>query len=120
MDSFWEVLLILGFIGIGIFKQVSNSFKEKTDEQRPIVPLGMEEVFPDVPLLQPEPTPTVAETGSVPTANKFKQKLHKTIPIETNATPLQEAESPPQNFDVHSIDEVRKGIIWSEILNRKY
>lgn len=127
MGSIWEVLLILGFIGFSIFKQVNKSLKDTADEQRPAVPMGMEEVFPEMePTVEPIPTlppvqKQVPKKSSTQTASSPKRRIHAPIPIEDKATlVLQETEPTAQDFDVHSIEEVRKGVIWSEILNRKY
>jgi hypothetical protein len=41
---------------------------------------------------------------------------------DTPAPPLPIREEPDdvQEFDIYSTEEVRRAIIWSEILNRKY
>ena len=52
---------------------------------------------------------------SQPTSQKVEVKKNKTVSQKIETTPASDPE-----FTIHSAEEARKAIIWSEILNRKY
>lgn len=70
------------------------------------------------PHRQPAPEPFI------PPAHR-KPAPRRSTPTPASATPPPTASpappaAPAPEVDVHALDEVRKGIIWAEILHRKY
>ena len=132
MEDVLKILLILGFVIFGVVKKARKEAKNTpTDEW-------------DTPTPQPEnPMPEAWGSGEIqvetipkapqPTAkpkaeNIFPPRRHK-APVQEGARTTRAASpvlnenpdsSPSPDVDIHSIEEVRRGIIWAEILNRKY
>jgi len=117
MDGILNILIVLGFIGFAVYKQISKTEDKPAD--KPAVPYGMEEVFPEITYIPPPPAPPAVKKQSK-SDKRFKSTLNDTKPGEVLIEPLEEDGSVNSDIDTHSIDEIRKGIIWSEILNRKY
>lgn len=127
MGDVFQVLIILGFIGFAIFKQITKSVQSEPERKQPDVPFGMEEVFPEIDLdsfpAEPEAPPVHPSSLNVQQFKAGQKKTqHKKAskPGEVKKSPLEETENVRSEFEINSIDEVRKGIIWSEILHRKY
>lgn len=124
MEDIFQILLVLGFIGIAIFRQITKSVQEKAEKQTPNIPFGMEEIFPEIesdPSVSPPPSPPPSlNVQQFKAAQKKTQHTHTLKPGEVKKSPLEEAKEVGSEFEINSIDEVRKGIIWSEILQRKY
>ncbi len=100
-----QVLIILGIIGFGIIRQVMKANAQNAENQAPPV------YMPD----EQEEEITVQQFKA-----RQKDTLHTPKPREALKSHLQETEDVTQEFDIHSAEEIRRGIIWSEILNRKY
>ncbi len=125
MDGILQFLLIAGIIVIGIVKQFKKEAKKNADNN-PAMPL------PDVDNPLPEcwgktyggyipEGPEVAEKPkpvSKPSA-KSKHTSIKASPPSPASRP-QESDEVTSEYGIHSAEEARKAIIWSEILQRKY
>ena len=147
MDGILQFLLIAGIIVIGVVKQFKKEAK-KNAENRPAMPVPENDIDEDtLPIPEawgktyggfiPEgPTP---QTPSAPTAKEeyqFSASKHifggdpaNTSPKPITAPPKQKISPPPSvqqkpetdsEYAIHSAEEARKAIIWSEILQRKY
>ncbi|MDR0893314.1 MAG: ferrichrome ABC transporter substrate-binding protein [Mediterranea sp.] len=138
MDDFWNILIIVGVVLIGIIKEVG---KKKTQEQAlprkshlPHVPTA-DEVAPDatpVPwgrtgmlddLLQPIPfeqTPASSPINSPSKKTAHPSTVPKTTPHDSPYIPITTAEETTEDFRLHSAEQARRAIVWSEILQRKY
>ncbi|NDV57649.1 hypothetical protein [Bacteroides sp. 519] len=116
MDGILNILLVLGFIGFAVFKQVLKP-DDSSEKKTPPVPFDMDEVFPEVTPVPPlaKSPPTIKRTKAAEFPKKTVDKTREVI-----NSPLQEDEAVNSDIDTQSIEEIRKGIIWSEILNRKY
>jgi hypothetical protein len=121
MDGILNILIIVGFIVFAILRQVLKPAEDKPQKPNPTVPYGMEESFPEITI-----TPETTFRESVQTVNRPPKKhptktSNKTKPREVvSESPLQKNETVNSDIDTQSIEEIRKGIIWFEILNRKY
>ena len=132
MDDVLKILLILGFIIFGVVKKARKEAKNTpTDEWDTPTPQ------PENPMpeawgsgeIQVETVPKASQPAAKPKAeNIFPPRRHK-APVQESARTTRAASpvlnenpdsSPSPDVDIHSIEEVRRGIIWAEILNRKY
>ena len=137
MEDLLKFLLVAGVIIIGFVKQAKKEARHQTDS--PEDEDGMPHPRPTHPL--PEswegiPIPPVQPEERQPKNKKRRQaaqpfipKSYETQPTaphtqpaiqtpQTNNRPETEDASP--DIDIRSIEEIRRGIIWSEILQRKY
>lgn len=121
MDGILNILIVLGFIGFAIYRQLLKPSENDSPKNTPPVPFGMEEVFPELEPSDPViySPPTTPDTLIV--KRDSKKTFRETKPREVITSPLQEEDDAVNSdIDTQSIEEIRKGIIWSEILNRKY
>ena len=133
MEDVLKILLILGFIIFGVVKKARKEAKNNApwDES-------------DMPAPQPEnPLPEAWGSGEIQVETGYETPRPEARPKATDAFPprrrkasVQEgarttrpaspilnespASPPSPDVDIHSLEEVRRGIIWSEILKRKY
>ena len=98
MDDIVKVLVIMAAFALPLIRQIKKSKTERS-AQKPFVPI------PD----------TEEPLHSQPTSQKVEVKKNKTVSQKIETTPANDPE-----FTIHSAEEARKAIIWSEILNRKY
>lgn len=123
MEEILKFLLIAGVIIIAIIKQVSKSKAEQADKKSHIpvpMPNPTDETGAPVPdqwgnVLTPKKTKKAKATPVQPATPPPAKK--KTLPATTESEPTLAEDS---EFAIHSAEEARRAIIWSEILNRKY
>lgn len=122
-----EYFQLLIFIGLIIFAIVKQALKIKKEEEEEGKASGLDNVDP-MPDFRDTPTnrqPLPSQQYSAQ-ALQEKPKPRKTVKKTENnpiSPPPEEAPSPTSEehpFDIHSIEEVRRAVIWSEILNKKY
>ena len=146
-DGILQFLLIAGIIVIGIVKQFKKEAKKNADNN-PAMPLPEGEIDEDaMPIPQSWgktyggyiPEGPEVETTPAPATKKeyqFSSSKHifggdsaNTSPKPVTAPPKQKISPPPSTpqtpkadseYSIHSAEEARKAIIWSEILQRKY
>ena len=118
MEDIMQFLVVAGIIAFGVYRQFSKE-KEKNAEN------GI-----------PIPTNTHAPETLAPLdviKKQTKKHANKPLPLEgvrTTHTSVNSVISPPKEekepemndsgFAIHSTEEARRAIIWSEILQRKY
>lgn len=115
MVSIFQVLIIVGIIVFAIAKQIWETAEKKQKQAKASTPNSNR---PEGPVQRksekPQRTPFLS--------HDYEQNLH--LSSSTNASqaipPVEESPEPEPEFDIHSAEEVRRGIIWSEILKRKY
>jgi len=127
MGDIIQILIIIGVIIFALVKQVSKASEEAKQKQanRPM-PVEDNEVEDwEFEKEQKKPTPFLSydydPLDSINTTKQTppKKKLAENPKIPA-PPPIQEEPATEQEFDIHSTEEVRRAIIWSEILNRKY
>lgn len=105
-----QILLIIGII---LFAIVKYSLSTGTNSGQTIPDLPPEVMdFPPV-----HRSPSISEESR---GNNTRRPSPPPIPDKERIALLEEEQTQEQEFDIRSVDEVRRGIIWSEILNRKY
>ena len=122
MEDVLQILFIVGILIFGFIKQARKSAQK--DREQPIegedIPLPHEDnplpeasTFPPMPP-QPEtiqpPRPTTVPFPKRTVPDSARTALKPTAPPADDSTEM----------DIHSLEDVRRGIIWSEILQRKY
>ena len=131
MEEVFKFLLVAAAIGIGLVKQFKKEANKDADKSpgtpvpdagNPLpeywggdtyggfIPKGPKGAKPK-PAKKPKP-------ASGPSA-KSRHTPMKTPPPPT-ASRLQESGEATSEYGIHSAEEARKAIIWSEILQRKY
>ena len=146
MDGILQFLLIVGIIVIGVVKQFKKEAK-KNAENRPAMPVPENDIDEGaLPIPEawgntyggfiPEgPAPQIPSVSTTKEEYQFSASKHifggdstNTSPKPVTAPPKQKT-SPPSvqqkpetdsEYAIHSAEEARKAIIWSEILQRKY
>ena len=109
MDDIVKVLVIMAAFALPLIRQIKKSKTERS-AQKPFVPIPDTEE-PEVLKVTRKYQPL----HSQPTSQKVEVKKNKTVSQKIETTPSNDPE-----FTIHSAEEARKAIIWSEILNRKY
>lgn len=121
MEDIVQVLIVIGVIAFSVVKKLIDSNKEEEKKQRPKVdnPWEAEDVYEDT-------SPKIFEEGQYstytpPTLTIKQPSPKKHTRIADTSPPLQEGtDEQHQEFNIESVEEARRAIIWSEILNRKY
>lgn len=137
MEDILKFLLVAGVIIIGFVRQARKEARHRvpTSEDENDVPFPHEtrplpENWEGIPIPPPSPRPEQTQTRD----HKPKQSPKPFIPKgrpdnrlhhkQPACRPMQEQQEKPENtaadIDIHSAEEVRRGIIWAEILKRKY
>lgn len=134
MEDIFTVLLIIGTLVFTFLQKKSKEaiLEEEDDSEESDLP-DLEEVLPqdDEPkdfekhsyqpiepdLKSPSPFITKVQPINIPTQEKE--------PVRRKANPRknlskEKEENTPSDFRLDSIEEIRRGIIWSEILKRKF
>lgn len=128
-----QVLIILAIFGITVANSIRKEKQKELERQASLSDLEEEE---DLTWYDEANSETLAEESSFEEA---KREILDRIPpliesIEKEKTPFKRASQAPKietapieeeedldlAFNVSSMDDVRRGIIWSEILKRKY
>ncbi|WP_342985031.1 hypothetical protein [Bacteroides uniformis] len=120
MEDVFKFLLVAAVIVIGLVKQFKKEANKNADKS-PDIPM------PDVDNPLPEYwggdtyggfIPEGPKPVSKPSA-KSKHTSIKASPPSPASRP-QESDEVTSEYGIHSAEEARKAIIWSEILQRKY
>lgn len=116
MEDFFQVLVIIGIIAVAVIKQFAKK-AEETQKQKPVVNPYEDMDFPPLP-----PVPPISEKPFKPVTRITTPRPSSILENKPGDTPILQEEqiSEKPEFDIQSAEEVRKAIIWSEILNRKY
>ena len=120
MEDILKFLLVIGFLAFGFFKQAK---KETASEQKGEgEPIPMPEETCDDPIYEVA-SDSHMKQKEVQKPKRRKKHPHSPEPPEspkTISTPVSAAPQNETDYSIHSAEEARKAIIWSEILHRKY
>ncbi len=137
MEDILKFLLIAGILIIGFVKQAKKEAKntsapsrDDNDMPRPHKTHPLPESWEGIPIPPPLQTDnTQAEKQAhkqkakpfIPKNYQTQQTMrHKQSVAQTPQTNRTETQDTSSAIDIQSAEEIRKGIIWSEILQRKY
>lgn len=137
MEDILKFLLIAGILIIGFVKQAKKEAKntsapsrDDNDMPRPHKTHPLPESWEGIPIPPPLQTDnTQAEKQAhkqkakpfIPKNYQTQQTMrHKQSVAQTPQTNRAETQDTSPAIDIQSAEEIRKGIIWSEILQRKY
>ena len=110
MEDIIKFLAIAGIIAFGVYRQFAKDKAKNAENENPM-PLPEYEQTPKKQKQKPLPQEGVRTT--------FNSRLHSSSDIA--AAPLiEEEEDSDSEFSIHSAEEAKRAIIWSEILQRKY
>lgn len=129
MEEVLKFLAITAVIVAGIVTQVKKEAKKNAADKRRVP-------MPDAPQQSPDYRGDDTYGGFIPKGpdpvvpHTPKKTKKASSSQRSSYTPLKSKETPPEEitnvadetseFNVRSAEEVRRGIIWSEILRRKY
>ncbi len=119
MDDFMQVLLIIGIIVFGVFRQINKDRKENPEEEIP------------TPMPPASPAPAPMEIPARKLKSKKQSTAYKPIeegtlstfmpPVETSPPPVDDAlPAEESEYAIQSPEDAKRAIVWSEILQRKY
>lgn len=109
-----QVLIIIGVIVFAVVKQLLKKDEEAPKKQpQPYVPEDYYTKYNEPEQVTKARDPFLSYDDLHPTHDQPTLKQH-------SSPPIQEEPEADQEFNIHSTEEVRRGILWSEILNRKY
>lgn len=136
MEDILKFLLVAGILIIGFVRQAKkespNTIPSKDDDNMPFPHKNhpLPENWEDIPIPSPQQTDNTQTEKHV---HKQKAKpfipqnyqtqqtaLHSQPAVQTPQNSRSESEDTSTTIDILSTEEIRKGIIWSEILQRKY
>jgi len=120
-----QVLIIIGIIIFAVVKQLWGSKEEENKPQQKNRIPREEKEMADTEYDYTDPQPFLSYdyeplTPSLETLRRSSPKRPDTRIEITAPPPIQEEPEEQQEFNIQSTEEVRRAIIWSEILNRKY
>ncbi|GHT32342.1 hypothetical protein FACS189434_03850 [Bacteroidia bacterium] len=118
-------IIFIGVIAIAIISNVAKAAKKKNPQAKPLVGRPLQEaVLVQQQSKQAKNVPLTnrreRKPAAVPQQSIFEEgvrQLEEESPIEIVGADLQ---SVPVNYDFSNREEIRKGIVFSEIFNRKY
>lgn len=115
MDGILEILTLIGVISYVVYKGSRETRKQVDTGQMPDLDFDDLDEVQATTVSQPisSPTKPVSETSS-------PKRTRKTNRIAAPTPTQEEPTGNDQEFNIQSAEEVRRAIIWSEILNRKY
>lgn len=126
MEDTFKFLLVAAVIVIGLVRQFKKD-SNKSADKNPDMPM------PDVDNPLPEywggdtyggfiPEGPKPEEKPKPVSGPYSKSKHASMRISppSPASPPQESDEATSGYGIHSAEEARKAIIWSEILQRKY
>ena len=112
MEDIFKFLLVIGIIAVGFVRQAKQEANKKTGGS-PVMPMPDEDSpFPET-IITPQKKTKKTEKKHTPI-----QRQPQSHQNTDNAFPEQADAS--SEFEIHSVEEARKAIIWGEILQRKY
>ena len=129
MDGLIEFVLFVGFIGVCIFIDKMNDVMKKTQHQSPSKPVVI-----NIPTTQKPPQPVQQKKTSkkVRKVNDYPNTLRQSKDISqhmefqnegmrSTQTIMQPVETQQHSeYEMSTAEDIRKAIVWSEVLKRKY
>ena len=129
MEDLLKFLLVAATVVIAIVKHVQDNAKKKEAQKppsptaRPVPPFSAPEeadetyggYIPAGPAPEPE-----APVRPKPVARPEGRRTTPQKPLQTAPAPGALPETDDADYQLRSPEDVRRAIVWSEILNRKY
>ena len=121
MEDIMQFLVIAGIIAFGVYRQYAKEQAKKSENERSM-PLPKSEV--EAPMMSPPPPKRTVKKEKQPLPVEGVRTTHNPRSHNSSNTaaapPTQKEEAGDSEFSIHSAEEARRAIIWSEILQRKY
>lgn len=127
MEGVFQVLIVIGIIVFAIVRQADEAAEKRKKRARTNTPKPYR---PETTVDygdKPVPAPFLSydyeqNMLSSPSTNMLQAEssIKNTAQNIAVSSPITELQDTEQEFDIHSTEDVRRGIIWTEILNRKY
>ncbi|WP_455584659.1 hypothetical protein [Bacteroides sp.] len=118
MEDVLQFLVIAGILAFGIFRQFNKEKPNKQERKSPI-PVPEYEYEPEfeetILFEEPRKQVTVPPKSSPP-----QEGIRSTYVPTTSPKTTKEAKVSKSEYSIHSAEEARRAVIWSEILRRKY
>ena len=128
MEGLWEYLFIAAIVGFGIFGEIRKQKAKKAgqDLSMPTPAVKPIEVSTSKPKSkQSESVASLKARKEREAKEQLKRDRDKAIdracsPPETSGPTTNNQPIDDNDFTINNVEEARKAIIWSEILQRKY
>lgn len=122
MEDIMQFLVIAGIIAFGVYRQFAKDKAKNAENTHPMPHPEYEMEVPTMTDFPQKRTPKKLKQQPLPqegVRTTPNPRLHNSSDIA--AAPLMEEEEiGDSEFSIHSAEEARRAIIWSEILQRKY
>lgn len=122
MEDIMQFLVIAGIIAFGVYRQFAKDKVKNAENEYPTPLPDYEMEAPMKPDFPQQRGSKKQKQQSLPqegVRTTYNSRLHSSSDIAT-APPIEEEEDGDSEFSIHSAEEARRAIIWSEILQRKY
>ncbi|MDR0744968.1 MAG: hypothetical protein LBF17_00520 [Mediterranea sp.] len=111
MEDIFQIVVIIGLIiFFAVIRRLMASGEEGKERRRRPVTLSEDN--------------EVCDNDHFTFSAKIAERQHSKKQIKRSEPsvppPVREEPDDAREFDIHSAEEVRRAVIWSEILNRKY
>lgn len=116
MEDIMQFLLIAGIIAFGIFKQYNKESKKKS-EKGTSLPVPEYEYEVEKPVVSKMERKQTLPKAKVPVPH---EGIRSTYVPTISPKKTDEVQTEDSEFSIHSAEEARRAIVWSEILQRKY
>ena len=129
MDGLIDFLIFVGFIGFCIFFDKLNDITKKAQKQspqKPVVVTTPSQQKPYQPSHQKNPVKKAKKVND--SVSSFKQSSERNQRMEFQNEGIRSTENIMQpletqshsEYEMNSAEDIRKAIVWSEVLRRNY
>lgn len=122
MEDIMQFLVIAGIIAFGVYRQFAKDKAKNAENAQPMPRPEYEMETPAMPDSPQKRTPKKQRHHPLPqegVRTTPNPRLHSSSDIATAPT-IEVEEIGDSKYSIHSAEEARRAIIWSEILQRKY
>lgn|GEM_PF-2088029 len=129
MDGLIDFIIFVGFIGFCIFFNKINEVMKKAQQQAPSKPVVVN-IPPQQKSNQPsQPQKTARKVKKINDGmNTYRQSKDITQRMEFQNEGVRSTENimqpletqPHSEYEMNTAEDIRKAIVWSEVLKRKY
>ena len=129
MDGLIDFIIFVGFIGFCIFFNKINEVMKKAQQQAPSKPVVMNIPPQQKPLQPSQQKNTAKKVKKVNDGmNTYRQSKDITQRMEFQNEGIRSTENIMQpietqqhsEYEMNTAEDIRKAIVWSEVLKRKY
>lgn len=134
MEDVFKFLFVIIIIAVGFIRQAKKEAKKKAAnnpamprKENPLPESWNDETYggyipegpqPEVAVIPEKKEKYKSSKSFTPTTGTFADRIDSSANYNSPPTSIEADEK--SEFEIHSVEEARRAIIWSEILQRKY